>query len=104
MDDRLASTLESDPNVDSLIYYAQAYAKADDADVPVMGMQRVRGDSAPVLLSGRLPVSEDEIAMGRVTGRRAGVGVDDDVTLTGSTGTPHVPRRRSRGAHRAWIE
>ena len=87
IDDRLASTLESDPNVESLIYYAQAYAKADDTDVPMMGMQRVRGDSAPVLLSGRLPVSEDEIAMGRVTARRVRVGVDEDVTLTGSTGS-----------------
>ena len=50
IDARLASTLESDPNVESLIYYAQAYAKADDTDVPMMGMQRVRGASAPVLL------------------------------------------------------
>jgi ABC-type lipoprotein release transport system permease subunit len=83
----LAATLESDPNVESLIYYAQDYAKANDADVPMMGMQRVRGDAAPVLVSGRLPVSEDEIALGRVTARRVGVGVDDDVALTGSVGS-----------------
>ena len=96
MDDRLAATLESDPNVESLIFYAQAYAKAGDTDVPLMGMQRVRGDSAPVLLSGRLPVSEDEIAIGRVTGaacrrRRRRRGDADRVDRQ-----PHVPRRRSR--------
>jgi ABC-type lipoprotein release transport system permease subunit len=87
MDEKLAATLESDPNVESLIYYAQDYAKANDADVPMMGMQRVRGDAAPLLISGRLPVSEDEIAMGRVTARRVGVGVDDEVTLIGSAGS-----------------
>ena len=48
MNASLAATLESDPNVESLIYYAQDYAKANDADVPMMGMQRVRGDAAPV--------------------------------------------------------
>jgi ABC-type lipoprotein release transport system permease subunit len=87
IDDELVAALNSDPNVSSLIYYAQDYAKADDADVPVMGMQRARGHVAPELLSGRLPVSEDEIAMGRVTARRVGVGVDDDVTLSGSAGS-----------------
>jgi ABC-type lipoprotein release transport system permease subunit len=84
LDDELAAKLESDPNVESLIYYAQAYAKTGDTDVAMMGMQRVRGAAAPALLDGRLPVSDDEIAMGRVTARRAGVGVGDDVTLSGS--------------------
>jgi putative ABC transport system permease protein len=87
MDAQLAATLESDPNVESLIFYAQAYAKQGDTDVALMGMQRARGDRAPVLLTGRLPVSEDEIAMGRVTSRRVGAGIDDEVTLTGSAGT-----------------
>ncbi len=87
IDDELVAALNSDPNVSSLIYYAQDYAKADDADVPVMVMQRARGHVAPELLSGRLPVSEDEIAMGRVTARRVGVGVDDAVTLSGSAGS-----------------
>jgi ABC-type lipoprotein release transport system permease subunit len=87
LDERLASALEADPNVESLIYYAEDYAKAGDTDVPMMGMKRVRGPAAPQLLSGRLPVSEDELAMGRVTARRVGVGVGDEVTLTGSAGS-----------------
>lgn len=87
MNGELAATLESDPNITSLIYYAQAYAKANDTDVPVMGMERVRGDNAPVLLGGRLPATEDEIAMGRVTARHVGVNVGDEVTLTGSAGS-----------------
>jgi ABC-type lipoprotein release transport system permease subunit len=87
MDSTLAATLDSDPNVTSLIYYAQAYAKGNGADVPLMGMQRARGDGAPVLLDGRLPVTEDEIAMGRVTARRVGTHIGDELTLTGSAGT-----------------
>lgn len=87
MDEDLAAALAADPNVQSLIYYAQTYARAGDNDVALMGMDRVRGDGAPLLLAGRLPVSEDEIALGRVTARRVGVGVGDEVTLSGSTGT-----------------
>jgi ABC-type antimicrobial peptide transport system permease subunit len=87
IDGELAARLESDPNVETLIYYAQAFAKAGDTDIAMMGMQRVRGDGTPPLLDGRLPVSEDEVAMGRVSARRAGVGIGDDLTLTGSDGS-----------------
>jgi hypothetical protein len=87
VDDEVAAQLESDPNVESLIYYAQSYAKIGDTDVAMMGMQRVRGAGAPMLLGGRLPVSEDEIAMGRVSARRAGVGIGDEVTLSGPGGS-----------------
>jgi ABC-type lipoprotein release transport system permease subunit len=85
-DTELAALLESDPNVESLNYYAQGFAKAGRSDVPVMGLQRVRGSSSPVLLEGRSPVSEDEIAFGQVTARHVGVDVGDDVTLTGNVG------------------
>jgi ABC-type lipoprotein release transport system permease subunit len=85
-DPELAALLESDPNVESLNYYAQGFAKAGTSDVQVMGLQRVRGSSSPVLLHGRLPVSEDEIAFGEVTARDVGVDVGDDVTLSGDAG------------------
>ena len=87
LDPEMAAALESDPNVESLVYYAQDLATTGGTDVPLMGMQRVRGDQSPLLLSGRLPVSEDEIAFGRVSARRAHVGGGDEVTLAGATGS-----------------
>jgi len=83
----LAAALESDPNVESLLYYAQTYATTADANVPVMGMQVVRGDNTPLVLAGRVPVSKDEIAFGRVSARRTHVGIGDRITLTGGSGS-----------------
>jgi ABC-type antimicrobial peptide transport system permease subunit len=69
------------------VYYAQDFATTGNTDVPVMGMEQERGALGPPLLAGRLPVSEDEIAFGRVSARRAHIGVGDQVTLTGKTGS-----------------
>lgn len=87
LDPAMAAALESDPNVQSLVYYAQDFATTGNTDVPVMGMEQERGALGPPVLAGRLPVSEDEIAFGRVSARRAHIGVGDQVTLTGKTGS-----------------
>jgi ABC-type lipoprotein release transport system permease subunit len=87
LDPEMSAALESDPNVEALVYYAQAYATTGAIDVPLMGMERARGHEGPLVLSGRLPVSEDEIAFGRVSARRAHVGIGDEVTLAGATGS-----------------
>jgi ABC-type lipoprotein release transport system permease subunit len=86
IDPELAARLESDPDVESLNYYAQGFVQTGRSDVPIMGLQRVRGSSSPVMLVGRPPVSEDEVAFGQVTAREVGVGVGDEVTLSGSAG------------------
>ena len=82
----VAQALEADANVASLVYYAQSYARANGADVPLMGMDVVRGHATPLVLAGRLPVSEDEIAFGRVSARRAEISIGDTVMLTGEAG------------------
>jgi putative ABC transport system permease protein len=46
-------------------------------------MEPIRGDVSPKVLSGRLPVSEDEIALGRLAARDLDVGVGDELTLEG---------------------
>jgi ABC-type antimicrobial peptide transport system permease subunit len=52
-----------------------------------MGMDVVRGNKTPLVLAGRLPLSKDEVALGRVSARRADVAVGDNVTLTGTAGS-----------------
>jgi putative ABC transport system permease protein len=46
-------------------------------------MEPIKGDVWPRVLSGRLPVSEDEIALGRLAARDLDVGVGDELTLEG---------------------
>jgi hypothetical protein len=87
LDADLAAALESDPNVESLLYYAQSFTTTADVDVPLMGMDVVRGNKTPLVLAGRLPLTKDEVAFGRVSARRAHVAVGDNVTLTGTTGS-----------------
>jgi len=70
-----------------LVYYAQDFATAGDNNVEVMGMRPVRGDALPLVLAGRLPLSADEIALGRVTARDTEAEVGDALTLVGGGGT-----------------
>ncbi|MEO7398520.1 MAG: FtsX-like permease family protein [Ilumatobacteraceae bacterium] len=78
---------DSDPDVISLVLYASDHARIGSTNVQLLGMQRIRGDGAPTIVEGSLPVTEDEIAFGRVTAGDVGVGVGDAVTLTGTTGS-----------------
>jgi putative ABC transport system permease protein len=52
----------------------------------LIGMEPIRGDVSPKVLSGRLPVSEDELALGRLAARDLDVGVGDELTLEGVEG------------------
>ncbi|MBV9922891.1 MAG: FtsX-like permease family protein [Pseudonocardia sp.] len=59
--------------------------------VSVVGMQPLVGDLGPQVLSGELPATPGEIALGPVTARRLHVGIGDTVTLTPKS-HPHVLR------------
>ena len=50
-------------------------------DVAVFAYESVRGDLAPTTTSGRLPVADDEIQLGRRVARRLDVAVGDTVTV-----------------------
>jgi hypothetical protein len=82
----LREALDSDPGVASLMLYANDHARVGGTTVPVLGMEAVRGDGTPTVVSGRLPASEDEIAFGRVTARAVGAHVGGTLTLTGTNG------------------
>jgi hypothetical protein len=55
----------------------------DGAPVPTMILDRERGDVLPPLREGRAPAAADEVALGRHTMARLGVGIGDEVEVTG---------------------
>src|SRR5262249_38724982 len=54
--------------------------------VPLLGYESVRGNAAPVVVTGRLPIADDEIAFGRETMRQLATAVGRSITLDGATG------------------
>ena len=64
--EELLSALESDADVAALLLYAEGQARIGSATLRLVGMQPVKGEVAPEVLTGRLPLSRDEIALGRL--------------------------------------
>ncbi len=87
IDPQLADVLRNDPDVTSLMFYAQSYARSGSTTVQLGGLQAVRGEGTPVMASGRAPVAGDEIALGRLDADALGVGIGDRVQLAGPTRT-----------------
>jgi ABC-type lipoprotein release transport system permease subunit len=85
--DDLPTTLESDTDVAALLYYAEGQARVGAATLRLIGMQPVKGGVAPEVLSGRLPFSENEIALGRLAATALHVNVGDQLTLAGDSQT-----------------
>ena len=88
IDPVLASNLRDDPDVTSLMFYAVAEAHAGASTVLLSGLEAVRGTGTPVVLSGKLPITADEIALGRVTAHDLGVGAVSYTPLTLPTTSP----------------
>jgi ABC-type lipoprotein release transport system permease subunit len=82
--DELLAALESEPDVDGLLLLSEGQARVDDSHtLRLIGMEPIKGDVSPKVLAGRLPVSEDEIALGRLAAHELDVGVGDELTLEG---------------------
>jgi putative ABC transport system permease protein len=86
MDPQLVERLRDDDNVTSLMFYADGVARSGRTTVPLSGLEAARGPGTPLVLSGRLPAAEDEIALGRRAARELKVHRGDDITLAGPTG------------------
>ena len=86
IDQDLADELVADRDVKSLMFYAGSYARSGGTTVPLSGLQAIRGEGTPAVLSGRLPSGDDEIALGRIAARDVGAGVGDEIALNGPTG------------------
>ena len=83
--DGLVERLNANPDVESLTVFAGSKARAGDATVMVLGMDVVRGGGTPYVVDGRLPVGEDEIALGQVTADQVGAHIGEQLALAGST-------------------
>lgn len=84
--DDTTSMIERDPAVATLTLYADGTATVDSQTLEVVGMEHVRGAAGPVVLAGRLPETNGEIALGRVEAGKLGLGLGDEVRLRGEGG------------------
>jgi putative ABC transport system permease protein len=60
----------------------------EDEDVTVFAVEVIRGSYAPVITSGRAPVTATEIALGRRVARKLDHSVGDVVTVMSASGEP----------------
>src|SRR5829696_7230824 len=58
----------------------------DGFDTQSIAFARAKGDLAPTVLEGRVPETDDEIAIGAEVSRRVGAEIGDDVEVQGVTG------------------
>jgi ABC-type lipoprotein release transport system permease subunit len=81
------TALDADTDIGALTLYADGQARHGSATLRLVGMKQVKGDVGPPVLEGRLPVSDDEIALGRLTARSFHVGIGDQLELAGDSGS-----------------
>ena len=84
--EEVIAALDADDSIDALALGGTVLASVGAESVDISTVVPIRGDLDPHLFNGRMPLNENEIALGRVTARDLGVGVDDDVVVDGATG------------------
>ncbi|GAA3833699.1 ABC transporter permease [Nocardioides panacisoli] len=86
---KLLDQVRSLPYVDGVLDARQGNATADDDRLPMVVYSGGSGPKAmgPVVTHGRAPAATDEVMLGTVTADALGVGVGDQVSLTGSAAT-----------------
>ncbi|MEO5840527.1 MAG: ABC transporter permease [Acidimicrobiales bacterium] len=85
--DELRAALEAEPDIDALMLLSDSQARVGDYTLRLIGMEPVKGDVSPRVLAGRLPLSEDEIALGRLAAHALHVGIGDELSLEGVDGS-----------------
>ncbi len=85
--DEMLGVLDSDTDIGAVMSYAEGQARYGSATLRLIGMQALKGDIAPRVLVGRLPVSPDEIALGRLAASALHARVGGDVSLDGDNRT-----------------
>lgn len=82
--DDVRASLENDPDVAGLILYATGQGRVGPLTLGLAGMEPVKGDVAPKMLRGRLPASDDEIALGSLVAKSLGAEVGKHLTVQGA--------------------
>jgi putative ABC transport system permease protein len=71
-----------EPDVSDIELFRADLARVGDTTMPILTSERVRGDITPVLLSGRLPVGDEEIAIGGVAAHKLQLGIGDTIEVS----------------------
>jgi hypothetical protein len=78
--------LTASPDVAGLTLYGTTSLVIDAESLAVIGMRPLVGSLVPEVVRGRLPVGDDEIALGPVAARDLGLDVGDELRGTGAAG------------------
>jgi ABC-type antimicrobial peptide transport system permease subunit len=71
----------NDPSVTDVEVYRTGLTRVGDTTLPLITSEHLRGAIDPVLIGGRLPSGDREIALGGVSARKLGVEIGDTITL-----------------------
>ena len=77
---QLGRVLQRTPGVEGWSLLHASRVELDGRNVPAAAFERLRGDVAPTVASGREPTAPNEVALGRRTLVDLGVGIGDTVT------------------------
>lgn len=81
----LARSLNASSDVEGWSRFELSNLTLDGHGTPAVGVEPERGNVTPSIVSGRIPLARDEIALGALTMRRLHVRIDDKVTATYGT-------------------
>jgi predicted lysophospholipase L1 biosynthesis ABC-type transport system permease subunit len=84
---KIQDDLAASADVDALTLYGTTTVAVGARSLDIVGMDRIRGDLAPETLAGRLPQSNDEIALGSLAARHLGVHSGDRLAVNGASGS-----------------
>ena len=79
----LETTLAGDADIEGLMLLGAGATRSGPTTIETVAFEELEGDLAPRLLDGALPTAADEMALGRVTATRLGLGVGDQLALEG---------------------
>ena len=82
----IVTPLAADADVEDLAAVTIGSLTFGSTDVPIWASESVKGEMGPVITDGRAPTGIDEIALGRKSARRLGVGIGDTVTASTADG------------------
>ena len=82
--------IADNPDVDAVTGINIGSVTINGSETATIGFDQVKGNIAPIVIAGRLPLVEGEIALGAEVQRRLGAGIGDTVQVAGAEGGPQT--------------